>query len=154
MTDFEQVLHDYTDFWHDLTPDTVGDIHPLLHDDVRFIDPFNNIQGRVGFEKVLAKIFHDCRAVVFDALDHGWSATPQALEAKAGAVAYLRWQYRALPKKRDDWWVLNGVTELHFCPEGKLLAHIDHWDSASQIFPKFPMLRQIWGFVQRKMCAT
>ena len=154
MTDFPQLLEQYITFWRDLTPENIGNIHALIHDDVRFVDPFNDAKGRASFEKILAKIFHDCSAVAFDAIDTAWSATPHAIDANAGAVAYLRWQYRALPKNRTEWWVLNGVTELHFHPDGRLLAHIDHWDSAGQIFPKFPVLRQIWGVIQRKMRAT
>lgn len=154
MTDFETTLETYLEFWRKLDPVNITEIHPLVTDDVRFVDPFNDSRGRDNLEKILRKIFHDCRAVSFIPLDHGWSAQPQNFLPSIGAIAYLRWEYRALPHKSAEWWILNGVSELHFTPEGLLAAHIDHWDSASQIFPKFPILRQLWSFFQRKMRAT
>lgn len=147
--DQQAVLDRYLVFWRDLTPENVRHIHDLVTDDVRFVDPFQDQVGRAAFERILQKIFHDCRALDFRVMDYGWSVNSAAV-----AIAYVRWEYRALPHKSAEWWVFQGMSELHFGADGLLLAHIDHWDCASQIFPKFPVLRQLWAMIQRKMRAA
>ena len=38
---------------------------------------------------------------------------------------------------------LIGMSEVHFNHDGYVIAHIDHWDSASQLLARLPVIGTI-----------
>ena len=46
---------------------------------------------------------------------------------------------------------LEGATELRFDDEGRIAAHIDHWDAAGQLYAKVPILGLLMARLRRRL---
>ena len=55
-------------------------------------------------------------------------------------ACYIRWIYRYRTKKGGKPWRIEGMTELRFAEDGRVAAHVDHWDAAGQVYEKLPVL--------------
>ncbi|MFQ3623490.1 MAG: nuclear transport factor 2 family protein, partial [Acetobacteraceae bacterium] len=68
--------------------------------------------------------------------------------AEAG---YLRWVFTiggAGPVRR-----IEGVSEIRFAASGLVSAHLDHWDSGSQVYARLPVLGAVIRAVSRRLAA-
>lgn len=122
-----------------LTADTVAELRHLVSDDVRYSDPFNELRGADAFLRVSHRMFEDCIEPRFTMLD----------AATAGPTAYVRWRMTFRPRRRPGSapWAIEGVSEIRFAADGRVTAHIDHWDAASQVYARVPLL----GWVLRRL---
>ena len=131
----------YARYFETLTPASAGDIRAFAAPDIRFKDPFNDLVGIDAYIRVYDKMFADVDDACFAILDR----------AISGQVAYLRWrmtfQFRGAP------WVLEGVAEVEFDAEGRVLRHIDHWDSGSQFYRRLPVIGWLIRLIERRLRA-
>ena len=65
--------------------------------------------------------------------------------AHDGALCFLRWDFTFRRGQRD--WRIAGVSEVRFDPSGRVVSHIDHWDAASQLYERLPVI----GWVLRRL---
>jgi len=128
-----------------LTPDTVADLRPFLAEDVRYSDPFNELRGGDAFLSVFHRMFEDCIEPRFTLLD----------VASSGPTAYARWRMTFRPRRWPESapWVIEGVSEIRFAADGKVAAHIDHWDAASQLYARMPLLGWLLRQLRRRLSA-
>jgi hypothetical protein len=140
MQDKEHPVQAYAKAFATLTPDTIDDLCALVSDDIYFSDPFNQITGKNGFRAVFEHMYNTCEAPSFYITDY----------ANSKVASYLRWQMTGRIK---NWprTALNfeGITEVRFNTAGIVTHHIDHWDSASQLLQKLPMISLIIGAIRR-----
>lgn len=114
-----------------LTEDTLSDLVAMTSSDIIFKDPFNTIHGQDGFRHVFDHMYRTCDDPRFDITDiaHGKTAS------------YIRWRMTARlkswPRMHLDF---EGMTEVHADSKGRITAHYDHWDSASQLLAKLPIV--------------
>ncbi|MEM7654062.1 MAG: nuclear transport factor 2 family protein [Pseudomonadota bacterium] len=136
-----EVLEHYCRFWTDLTPDGVSGVGSVTTEDVRFRDPFNDVRGHAAFERILNHMFETT-------IDPRFSIRDTAIGENA---AYLRWDMSFTPKSKlgqtTGQWSFTGMSELIFTPDGLVRAHIDHWDSGTQFYARFPLI----GFLVRRV---
>ena len=118
-----------------LTPETMDDLIATLSPQVRFKDPFNDVVGHDAFRAIFTHMFETCEAPRFHITDIARS------NPKEGPRAYLRWRMsgriRGWPHTSLD---LEGMSEIHIGDDGLVTAHIDHWDSASQLLVGLPLI--------------
>ena len=118
-----------------LTPDTMEDLLATLSPQVRFKDPFNDVTGRDAFQAIFTHMFATCDDPRFHITDITRSHPAE------GPRAYLRWRMsgriRSWPHTPLD---LEGMSEIHIGEDGLVTAHIDHWDSASQLLTRLPVI--------------
>jgi hypothetical protein len=43
------------------------------------------------------------------------------------------------------------MTEVHFDQSGKVAAHLDHWDAASQLYEHVPLLGGVLRIIRRRL---
>ncbi len=72
-------------------------------------------------------------------------------QAISGRVAYLRWGFTFATGKNDEPWHIEGMSEVHFDEQGRVSAHLDHWDSGSQFYGRLPILRHAIGMIRRRL---
>ncbi len=121
----------YLMLFETLTPDGLDAFDELTTPDVRFSDPFTDVVGRDRLKAVLAKMFADVDEPKFTIIDH----------AGDGPCRYVRWRFEAAPRGRSAApLVIEGMSEVHLAPDGRIAAHIDHWDAARQIYERIPLL--------------
>ena len=129
----------YARFWEGLTAADLERLHTIMAADVRFRDPFNDVQGLERVRSIFAKMFRVLRDVHIEVTDTAVSAQ--------NAVSYMRWTFRYRLRHSPRVWLLEGVTEVHFNDLGLVTAHLDHWDAAGQVYEKVPAL----GFLLRRI---
>jgi len=121
-------LESWAGFWSDLGPGTLDRLDDLASPDLRFIDPFNDVQGREQVKALLGRMLRDLGAPSFVVLD--W--------AMGGKGGYLRWDFAAtIAGQRLS---VSGMSEVHFTPVGRVWLHRDHWDAGSQVYARVPLL--------------
>ena len=52
-----QTVARYKGFFETVRPETLAAVVPLISEDVRFVDPFNDVHGRDAFVSVFQKMF-------------------------------------------------------------------------------------------------
>lgn len=141
----EQGLADYAAYFANLTEQNVGALDSLVTPDVRFSDPFNSVQGVQAMRQIFAATFRDCSDVRFQI----GSAVRQ------GELAYLKWQFQFRPRRLGpgEPWLVDGVSELRFCPDGRVAEHIDHWDSGSQFYARLPLIGAVIRWLRGRIAA-
>ena len=129
----------------ELTPDNMEMLIATVSADVRFVDPFNDVTGRDGFRAMFEHMFETCDEPRFQILDIATS-TDQGEQR-----AYLRWRmsgrFRSWPHTDLG---LEGMSEIHVDKDGLVCLHLDHWDSASQLLARLPVIGTIIRPVLKK----
>ena len=54
LSDDQDIAAAYASAFGALTPDSIDDLLDLLAEDVRFVDPFNDVTGKAGFRAIFA----------------------------------------------------------------------------------------------------
>lgn len=129
------IISRYADAFAALTPDNMASLMATVSPDIRFTDPFNDVHGREGFRAIFEHMFATCEAPRFQIVDIARPADG------AGDRAYLRWRMsgriKSWPHTSLD---LEGMSEIHVGEDGLVSLHIDHWDSASQLLVRLPLI--------------
>jgi hypothetical protein len=137
----QTTLAAYARLYESLSRERLEDLRPLVAADVRFKDPFNDVRGVDAMIRVMAAMFR-LGTPHFEIVD----------QATSGRAGYIVWRYttdRGNPRA----WVIDGMTELHFDAQGRIAAHIDHWDAAEQVYEKLPVLGGILRLIKRRLHA-
>ena len=132
------IITRYADAFAGLTPDTMDRLMATVSTDVRFVDPFNDVTGRDGFRAIFEHMFKTCEEPRFHILDIATS-TDQGKQR-----AYLRWRMSGRVKSWPHTDLgLEGMSEVHVGKDGLVCLHLDHWDSASQLLARLPVIGTI-----------
>lgn len=125
------MIEAYVAAFTSLRADNIDALLTLIDEDVRFSDPFNDVKGKAGFRGIFEHMFKTCDKPCFTVTDIAYS----------DHAAYLRWNMTATLKSwPKSALFLSGMSEIHMREDGLITAHIDHWDSASQLLGKLPIV--------------
>ena len=140
----QKLIRDYAEAFTRLQPDNIGVLLALVDLNVRFCDPFNDVHGRAAFSAIFEHMFKTTQNPKFTVTDIAFSS------ADHQAVAYLRWKMTGHTKGWPSLSLsLSGMSEIHLAENGLVSAHIDHWDSASQLLAKLPLIGGITSGIMR-----
>jgi len=139
--DMAAAVDRYVAFMQGLGPDALDRLDEGLTEDARFCDPFNDVTGLPAVRRVFAHTYRMLRDVEIEVTDR----------AITGDRCYLRWVFHYRMARSPRRWSVVGVSELHFAPDGRVSAHIDHWDAAGQIYEKLPVLGPILRRIRRRL---
>lgn len=126
-----------------LTPERLPELSGHLAPQARFKDPFNDVVGREAVIRVFSKMFEDVTDIDFSARDLACS----------GSVCFFAWTLRCRLRRNGKPLAFEGATELHLDDEGRIAAHIDHWDAAGQLYAKLPLLGPLLNRLRRRLSA-
>lgn len=141
MSDIAEKAAAYADYFERVSPDNLDEINTLCAENVRFRDPFNDVVGRDQMVRIFAKMYKDVAEPKFEVVDH----------AISGQRSYIRWIFRFMNKKTGKPFVVDGMTEVHYDEEGRVTAHLDHWDVASQLYEHVPVLGAVLRMIKRRL---
>jgi hypothetical protein len=140
MTDRAEMLAAYGRYFEDLTPDTLPEIARIATPDMRFRDPFNDVRGIDDVVRLLGTMYaHGTPR--FEILD-------RALGQSAG---YILWRFTNDPGGGRAPFMITGMSEIHFAPDGRISEHIDHWDSGGQFYERIPVLGWLIRLVRKRL---
>jgi len=137
----EQALAAYARFYETLSPATLDGLRQLAAPGVRFKDPFNDVRGIEALLRATSAMFR-YGTPRFEILD-------RALSERAG---YLLWRY-TVDINAGKPWIIEGMTELRFDSQGRVIEHIDHWDAAEQFYERLPVVGTILRLIKRRLHA-
>jgi steroid Delta-isomerase len=140
MTDRDATLAAYGRYFETLTRETLPDIAGLATPGMRFRDPFNDVRGIDDVVRLLGSMYaHGTPR--FEVLD-------RALGQSAG---YILWRFTNDPGGGRAPWIIVGMSEVHFAPDGRVSEHIDHWDAGGQFYAHIPVLGWLIRLVRRRL---
>lgn len=129
-------------FFEGLTPDSLETrLAALAAPDIRFRDPFNDVRGVEALRTIFRHMFATTE-------DSRFTVTDRAL---SGRTAYLRWVYTFRPKGSTAPWRIEGMSEVHIAPDGRIAAHLDYWDSGTDFYAKLPVIGWVIRRIRKKM---
>ncbi len=127
--------------WEDLRPGTVDALLALAAPDIRFRDPFHDVRGREALGRIVARMFARVPNPRF-------AVTDRAFGMEAG---YLRWSFAWGKGEKSG--RIEGMSEVHLGPDGLVTAHLDHWDSASQLYATLPVIGGAMRLLARRVAG-
>lgn len=133
----EAAARRYADWWQGLTPGRIAELDALVAPSVRFRDPFNDVVGIEAMRRVLEKMFEDVPDAAFTITD-----------VAIGGAVYLRWRFQG------GRFAADGVTELAFDAGGRVVCHVDHWDSGTEVYAKLPLVGALVRLIRRRLAAA
>ena len=124
----------YISLFGKLTPDNIKDFDDLITQDIIFIDPFNNVRGIVAFKNIFYHMFKKVKDPKFIILDYAINKKRVFLKWKMTFVAFECLQ------------TIEGMSELLLNDDGKVISHVDYWDSLKGLFVKIPFIGYFYKF--------
>lgn len=140
MTDHR--FNAYLDFYESISPQSVQTIKDLCTADVHFKDPFNDVNTANAYQKVLKHMYQQVDAPSFTILE----------KAVTGDICYLKWNFSFSRNGKRNAFV--GMSEVTVNAEGKVISHVDYWDSGEHIYSRIPVLGALIRFVRGKLSAV
>jgi ketosteroid isomerase-like protein len=137
-------IGDYIRFFETLSPASLDRLPALVTDDIVFRDPFNDVRGIASMRRVFERMFADVAQPRFSV----------SAAAREGDLAFLRWRFTGRTRgSAGGSLTLEGVSEVHVAEDGRVWAHIDHWDAAGQVYERLPLLGWMLRRVRRRLAA-
>ena len=124
----------YISLFSKLTPDNIKDFDDLISQEIIFVDPFNNVRGKVAFKNIFYHMFKKVKDPKFIVLDYAINEKRVFLKWKMTFVAFKSLQ------------TIEGMSELLLNNDGKVISHVDYWDSLKGLFIKIPFIGYFYKF--------
>lgn len=114
---------------------------PLLSDDVRFKDPFNDVTGKPNVSAIFEHMFATLQHPAFT-IEH---------TALAGHVGYIHWQFHFATQGKE--YGIQGLSQVTFNAQGFMSQHLDFWDPAEHVYTHVPVLGWALKKIASKLAA-
>ncbi|MDF1791834.1 MAG: nuclear transport factor 2 family protein [Thalassobaculaceae bacterium] len=141
MTDMRAHLDAYLAAFEAMGPDRLDVFDTVCDPDIRFVDPFNDVHGLDRFKAVFRHMYASLGQPRFTVRD-------SAVGERAG---YIRWHFDFVLNGRAM--TIDGMSEVGFGPDGRVTAHIDHWDAGGQVYARVPVLGALVRWVRGKLAV-
>jgi hypothetical protein len=129
-------------FFENLTPQSVVNMGSHYDARVRFVDPFNDVQGLAAIEHIFQHMF-----VALD--EPRFAVTTQVLQ---GQQCFLTWDFHFRFKRFQNTTpqTIRGATHLVFSEAGLVTLHRDYWDAAQELYEKLPVVGGLMRWLKQK----
>lgn len=143
MDDAERRCRDYRSFLEGLSADTVALLDQLCAPGLHYHDPFVDARGLDDVKAVFRQLLREVDAPRF-------TVTHCACD---GDTCFLRWHFTCRPKtiRKGHPWVVDGVTEVLFDAQGRVIEHVEHWDAGEQVYERMPVVRGLIRWLKRRV---
>ena len=121
-------INNYLNLFSNLNKDNIKKFDDLVVKDIIFIDPFNNTKGLDNFKNIFYHMFDTVEEPKFDIVDY----------AQNEDHIFLKWKMTFYAFKASQ--TIEGMSDITLNKEGKVISHLDYWDSLNGIFIKLPFL--------------
>ena len=121
-------INNYLNLFSNLNKENIKKFDDLVVKDIIFIDPFNNIKGLDNFKNIFYHMFDTVEDPKFDIVDYALNKDH----------IFLKWKMTFYAFKASQ--TIEGMSDITLNKEGKVISHLDYWDSLNGIFIKLPFL--------------
>lgn len=126
-----------------LRPETLAGLGALYTEDARFVDPFNEVQGRAVIVGIFAHMFSQVEAPRF--------VVRERLVDETAGKAVLVWDFHFRSGRRQR--RIHGTSLLAFDNAGRVAEHRDYWDAAGELYAQLPLLGPLMRWLRRRLAA-
>jgi len=126
------------DWYNNLTPQSIDHLRELYHEQARFRDPFNDLQGHAAIAALFQHMFEVTEQPRFQVTD----------SQMQGETAWVSWNFHFILGKKPV--TVQGVTRLDFGDDGRVMSHRDYWDSA-ELFLELPLLGTMTRLARKRL---
>ena len=124
----KNIVKSYINLFSNLSPENINEFDNLISKDIIFVDPFNNIKGVNAFKNIFYHMFENVTDPKFLIVDYSISKKR----------VYLKWKMTFFAFKSLQ--TIEGMSELLLNDVGKIVSHVDYWDSLNGLFIKIPFI--------------
>ena len=124
----KNIVKSYINLFSNLSPENINEFDNLISEDIIFVDPFNNIKGVNAFKNIFYHMFENVTDPKFLIVDYSISKKR----------VYLKWKMTFFAFKSLQ--TIEGMSELLLNDVGKIVSHVDYWDSLNGLFIKIPFI--------------
>ena len=122
--------------------ESLGELGRIYASDVRFKDPFNEVQGLAAVEHIFRHMFvqlEQPRFVVHERICQGQQA-------------FLTWDFHFKFRRFDTVTeqTVRGSTHLVFNEQGLAVLHRDYWDAAEELYEKLPWVGGLMRWLKNR----
>jgi len=142
--DEEAAIEGFKDFYAVFTPENVlARVRDVYAKDAYLTDALRELNGIEDIEAYMLRLLKAVESCTFEFLD----------VAVSGGEYYFRWVSEAKPKtiKKGRTMRLYGMSHIRFDETGKVVFHVDYWDSAGGIFEHIPVLGGLIKLIKRRI---
>ncbi len=136
-----KTLRAYGELFETLRPETLNQLDALVDERVAFRDPFHAVTGRDAMKRVLAGMFTAFRNPKFAVNDLAMGETR----------GFVAWRFESGAPDDDDAVAFDGTSTVSFGRDAMIVEHRDHWDAASAIHARLPLIGPAVRFVNRSI---
>jgi steroid Delta-isomerase len=124
-----------------LMPADTARLHEVYAADVRFKDPFNDVQGIAAVQQVFSHMFvalDEPRFVVRDIIVQG-------------DACFLTWDFIFRFKRFSrELQTIRGGSHVELDAQGRITLHRDYWDAAEELYEKLPVVGGLMRWLKRR----
>lgn len=128
----------YIEFFNNFSASDLDRFETYFQSNARFRDPFNDVRGIEAIRRIFAHMYKPCPKTRFIVHDH----------AISGMTAYLHWGFDCNKEMHID-----GLTKVTFADDGRVIAHLDYWDPAAEIYEKLPLIGLLARALRRQLAV-
>lgn len=137
-------LNDYKTLFETLTPQSVKqDFSRVFASNVYFKDPFNEVRGVREVQRIFEHMFTQLHEPMFRVHEM----------AAHDTTAYLEWRFYFRRSATSPVQQINGMSKILSDGQGKIIVHIDYWDSGEYVYRNVPILSWFIRLIQRRLRA-
>jgi|TARA_B110000116_G_C16698362_1_gene518566 steroid delta-isomerase len=134
----QQTAAAYKQYLEILSPESLSDLCNYVTPEVHFADPFNDVHGITAMRRIFDVMFEAVSDIEF-------KVDRMAIDRDTALMAWaFTGELRGQPFK------LEGMSRITFDASGRVAAHIDHWDSATQFYIRLPVIGWLLSIVRRR----
>ena len=139
-----QAIARFTEFLQEWDPETIADkVQAVYASEAYFNDTIKEVDSNKKIAHYLAKSLEATETVRVEVLD----------VARSGVDYYFRWvmniKFRNL--NNGSWTQSEGVSQIRFDHEGKVLLHRDFWDAAGGLFAYMPVVGSLLRWIKGRL---
>jgi steroid Delta-isomerase len=131
----------YRRYLETLTPTTLARLPEYVTGDVRFKDPFNDVTGAAAMERVFRHMFENVGDIRFNV----------QLALSGGGCCLMSWRFQGTLRGKP--WSFDGASVIRFAPDGRVSEHVDHWDAASALYRRLPVIGSLVAWVRGRLAV-
>ncbi len=141
-------LQHLSDFYTQITAESVPTLRELYAPDAYFKDPFNEVRGIDSIVKIFSHMFVQIAQPKFEVLSCIQGQGDHANEAFLVWLFY--WKKTAQGSEAPP---IRGSSHVKFDSLGRVSYHRDYWDAAEELYETLPLLGSVLRLIKKKLKA-
>ncbi len=133
-------------FFDKLNAQTLDLVDQFYDANVMFQDPVHKLNGATEVKRYYEGLYKNVDAIRFE-FENG---------SESGSNVTLPWKMHLKTPSINSGkeFTVDGVSIIHFSPEGKAIYHRDYFDMGEFVYERVPVLRSVIFYIKKKMSGS